>query len=252
MIKYLTSDFKNYEKINGEKFAKQIDNTNGFVDSLKENLKRKNKVVFVVSDGHQEHEKNMVYANIFFDSLKLVGIEFDNYYVLEDSTRDKASEYIDGADLVFLCGGRTSYQMKFFEEINLKKILELYDGIVIGQSAGAINMAELVYNSPEDIENPDPIIYEGLGLTKINIEPHFQYDSSNFDEVDKYQRNNMIEESMKRNIIGQCNGSHIIIDSNNNAIAYGQTYIIENGKIRLICKDREKVSLNLLKQNKRK
>ena len=37
MIKYLTSYFKNYEKINGEKFAKQIDNINGFVDSLKEN-----------------------------------------------------------------------------------------------------------------------------------------------------------------------------------------------------------------------
>ena len=39
MIKYLTSDFKNYEKINGEKITKPIDNTNGFVDSLKANLK---------------------------------------------------------------------------------------------------------------------------------------------------------------------------------------------------------------------
>ena len=61
MIKYLTSDFKNYEKVNGEKITKPIDNTNGFVDSLKSNLKKTEKIVFVVSDGHQEHEKNMVY-----------------------------------------------------------------------------------------------------------------------------------------------------------------------------------------------
>ena len=64
----------------------------------------------------------MVYANIFFDSLKMVGIQFDEYYVFEDVTRDKASEYIAGADIVYLCGGRTSYQMKFFDEINLKEL----------------------------------------------------------------------------------------------------------------------------------
>lgn len=93
----------------------------------------------------------MVYANIFFDSLKMVGIQFNEYCVLEDVTRDKAKKYIDGADIVYLCGGRTFYQMKFFDEINLKELLENYNGIVIGQSAGAINMADLVYNSSEDI-----------------------------------------------------------------------------------------------------
>lgn len=250
MIRYLTSDFKNCEKINNGRYVKPIDNTNGFVDSLKESLKGNKKIVFVVSDGYQEHEKNMIYVNIFFESLKLVGIQFDNYYVLEDSTRDKASEYISDADLVFLCGGRTAYQMKFFEEINLKKLLELYDGIVIGQSAGAINMAKLVYNSPEDIDNPDPIIYEGLGLTSINIEPHFELDDSNFDEVEKFQRSNIIEESYKRKIFGQCNGSYIKIDNNDYITISGETYIIENGSINLICKNREKIEINFNKITK--
>lgn len=244
MIKYLTSDFKNYEKINGEKITKPIDNSNGFVDSLKENLKGNKKVVFVVSDGSQEHEKNMVYANIFFGSLKMVGIEFENYYVLENTTRDKASEYIDGADLVFLCGGRTSYQMKFFNEINLKELLSSYDGIVIGQSAGAINMADLVFNSPEDIENPDPIIYSGLGLTNINIEPHFQVDDSSFDEVDRFQRNSILEESKKRVIYGQCNGSHIMIANDDVVTIFGETYKIENGEVKLICNDKESCIIN--------
>lgn len=248
MIKYLTSDFKNYEKVNGEKITKPIDNTNGFVDSLKSNLKKTEKIVFVVSDGHQEHEKNMVYANIFFDSLKMVGIHFNEYCVLEDVTRDKASEYIAGADIVFLCGGRTSYQMKFFDEINLKELLENYNGIVIGQSAGAINMADVVYNSPEDLEQSDPIIYPGLGLTNINIEPHFQYDTTDFDETEQYQRNNILEESMKRCIIGQCNGSHVMVDEDNNVIICGQTYMIDNGNIELICRDGEKRNFNSIKR----
>lgn len=242
MIKYLTSDFRNYKDGN----IIGIDNTNGFVDSLKDNLKGNEKIVFVVSSGSLEHEKNMIYANILFQSLKMVGIEFKNYCVLENETRDRASEYISNADLVYLCGGDAYTQMEFFNEINLKELLTYYNGIVIGQSAGAINMAHKTFNSPESEEDVHTV-YEGLGLTNINIEPHFPPDDNEF------QMNSILKESKKRIIYGQCNGSHIMIDNNDNVIVFGETYKIQNEIVTRICNDMESVELNsnLIKVSKR-
>lgn len=49
-------------------------------------------------------------------------------------------------------------------------------------------MADKIFNSPEEQEISEPLFYEGLGLTNINIEPHFVYDTLNFDDNEKYQR----------------------------------------------------------------
>ena len=43
----------------------------------------------------------------------------------------------------------------FFKDIKLKELLESYQGIIVGQSAGSINLASNVYNSPEDGNETD-------------------------------------------------------------------------------------------------
>ena len=83
MIKILTSDFKNYEKKDGIKITKLMSNENGIVDQLKNNLKETKKVVFVASDINSTPNSVESYARIFFDSMKMVGITFDEYYILE-------------------------------------------------------------------------------------------------------------------------------------------------------------------------
>ena len=142
----------------------------------------------------------------------------------------RAKEFVDKANLIFLSGGNTFLQSEFFKEINLKALLENYNGIVVGQSAGSINMAKDVFNSPEQSENSDPIYFEGLGLTKMNIEPHWKNDISAFDEDEKYQRNYILEESEKRAIYGLCDGSYILIN-NDEVKIYGETYLIKDRKI---------------------
>ena len=244
MIRYLTSDFGNYEKKDGQKLTHPIDNINGIVDQFKNDIKKFDKVVFVASDMNNPTEKVMGYANIFFDSLKMVGIEFANYLVLDGSKINEAKQYIDGADLVFLCGGDTYNQHVFFEAIYLKSLLENYQGVVVGQSAGALNMSSNVFNSPEDMEESEPVFYEGLGLVNINIEPHFKYDTFDFNEAEKYQREVIVKESFNRPIYGQVNKSHIRIDDNNKAVIYGETYLIENGNIVKICDNKNNVSIN--------
>lgn len=244
MIKILASDFKNYEKINGKKIAHPIDNSNGIVDQIKDSLNGYKKIVFIASDMNKSREDVSQYANILFDSMKMVNINFNEYLILDGESKENAVDYITDANLVFLCGGDTYEQHKFFTIINLKELLKNYQGLVIGQSAGAINMADSVFNSPEEQEESEPIFFEGLGLTNINIEPHFIYDTTNFDDNEKYQRQSIIKESYNRLIYGQCNGSHIFIDDDNIATVYGETYLISNGNIECMCKNGNAILLN--------
>jgi len=244
MIRILASDFKNYIKSDGKKIACPMDNSNGIVDQIKNNMKDYKKIVFVASDMNNTHENVLNYANILFESMKMVGINFEQYLVLDGESKENTADYIKDASLVFLCGGDTYRQHEFFDIINLKELLRDYQGLVVGQSAGALNMAIDVFNSPEEQDSSEPIYFDGLGLTNINIEPHFVYDTSSFDDNEKYQREAIIKESYNRPIYGQCDGSHIFIDGDNNATVYGETYLIENGTIKCICKEGSNILIN--------
>lgn len=236
MIKILMSDFKHYHKLNGEKVANELDNSNGIVDQIKNSLNGNNTLLFIASSP-DDKEKINLYTKLLFEGLKLSGISFNEYLVLDSSTVDNAQEYIDKANMIFLSGGDTYIQNEFFKRIHLREKLEKFNGLIIGQSAGAINMADDVFNSPEEMEKSEPVFFKGLGLTNINIEPHFMLDDSNFDESEKYQRNAILSESNNRKIYGQCNGSHILIDNDGNITIYGETYLISNGQILLACEN---------------
>ena len=230
MIKILTSQVDTYLKIDNKKVVKEISNKNNLVTNIKKYLKKKNSILFIASNKN-DFEKIDMYSKLLFESLKLSGITFEEYNVLDNRTIDKTNEFVDKADLIFLSGGDTFMQNEFLKEIKLKELLENYNGIIIGQSAGSINMAKDVFNSPEQSEKSEPIYFEGLGLTKINVEPHWKMDTSLFDENEKYQRKYILEESKKRDIYAICDGGYILINEDNNEI-YGEVYIIRNKKIK--------------------
>lgn len=191
MIKFLTSNLNHYHKENGNKIANEVDNTNGLVDQIKQYLKATSSILFISADS-KDTEKVIQYSNLLFVALKLSGISFNEYNILYEDTKNKAKELVNKADFIFLSGGDTYIQNCFFNEINLKELLKNFDGIVMGQSAGSINMATNVFNSPEEKEESEPIYFEGLGLTELNIEPHFNLDSTNFNEYENYQTKSII------------------------------------------------------------
>ena len=230
MIKILTSQVDTYLKVDNEKVVKEISDKNKLVTNIKKYLKKNSSILFIASNKN-DFEKIDMYSKLLFESLKLSGITFEEYNVLDNRTIDKTNEFVDKADLIFLSGGDTFMQNEFLKEIKLKELLENYNGIIIGQSAGSINMAKDVFNSPEQSEKSEPIYFEGLGLTKINVEPHWKMDTSLFDENEKYQRKYILEESKKRDIYAICDGGYILINEDNNEI-YGEVYIIRNKKIK--------------------
>lgn len=245
MIQILQSNFFHYHEENGKKVANKFDNTNGIVDQIKDSLKNTNTILFIASSP-DDVERIEKYSSLIFEGLRLSGIEFKECLKLDNRTIDKVDEYISKADLIFLSGGDTYIQNEFFNKIDLKNKLVNYDGLVIGQSAGAINMACDAYNSPEHMEESEPIFFKGLGLTDINVEPHFVYDETDFTKEEVYQRKNMIDESYNRNIYGQCDGSHVIIDENGIATICGETYLISQGEVTKICSNGESVKLKRL------
>ena len=241
MIIILASSFDNYHKENGVSVPNEFDNTNGIVDQIKSSLKNNGTILYIPTDI-DDIEKIDIYSKLLFEGLKLSGISFSEYITLIPDNMDKIEEFISRADLIFLSGGVTYKQHTLFERIGLKDLLSNYDGLVIGQSAGALNMAENVFNSPENMDESDPIFFTGLGLTDINIEPHFVNNLSGLDEFQQYQMDSILNESYNRKIYGQCNGSHIFIDDDG-PIIYGETYLISDGKVTLLCKDGESIKI---------
>jgi peptidase E len=71
------------------------------------------------------------------------------------------------ADCVFLMGGNPTAQMQFIRQRNLADPLRDFGGVLLGVSAGSINMAR---RALDVWESPKP--YEGLGLTGITIKSH--------------------------------------------------------------------------------
>lgn len=231
----LTSYIDLYDKDRvGNRIAKNFGNDNKILDNIKKYVKKYDNFLFVASNEF-DNEATDVYANLTFESFDMT-LPFKNYYILDSRTEDIADELIQKADLIFLCGGHVPTQNKFFSNIDLKEKIKNADALIIGGSAGAMNMAGIVYCPPElEGEAIDPNfnrLYEGLGLTNINVFPH--YDELKDDLVDGIHVINeiVIPDSFKYDIYAINNGSYILIDDKN--YLYGEAYLIKDGKIEKI------------------
>lgn len=96
------------------------------------------------------------------------GMAFAQIAVIDDRTAPEAGQgMIRAADCVFLMGGNPTEQMALVRRKGLTKALRSFGGVLLGVSAGAINMAR---RALDVWESPEP--YEGLGLTGITIKSH--------------------------------------------------------------------------------
>ncbi|MDO4271828.1 MAG: Type 1 glutamine amidotransferase-like domain-containing protein [Candidatus Saccharibacteria bacterium] len=239
---FFTSDTKHYHKIDGKKVPNAINNVNGIVDQIKQ-YADPNKGILYIAASPDNSESVDDYASLIFNGLRLSDITFSEYFILDNRTRDYVSEYIAKSSAIFLSGGNTYIENEFFNQLHLSKLLQDFNGIIIGQSAGSINMARSVYNSPEKGALSEPIYLEGLGLSDINIEPHFTLDTTEFDELKMYQRNHQLEESKKRPIYALCDGSHIL-ETEKSSVVYGEAFLIKDGTIVQICNDGQSLDIS--------
>lgn len=232
---FLTSNLGCSKKINGIKYPKKMDNTNNFIEVFKDKLDQNRKFIFIASSP-DEYERNDNYGISTFESFKLSGFDFQNNIIVDYRYKGNLDEDIKSSDVIFLAGGHTPTEMAYFEEIGLRDILKNYEGVIIGQSAGAINLAETVVCAPEyEGEIGTDYVWKGLGKTNINIEPHFVLDVP---EEDLKVREELLKVSIDYPLYAITDGSYIF-DDGEDPIIYGESYYINNGNIEPLSKNGE-------------
>ena len=184
---------------------------NGFGGAFEQVVKsclpsRGGNLVFVVSD-FADVEGNPRWAGKIRSQFAAIGVQFARCDIVDSSVSPgQAADYIRQAQAVWLSGGDTFRQMESFRAYHLKEALQAFDGVVIGMSAGSINMAERVVRPRDVRENhPELQIYQGLGLVDLNIEPHL-------DLSDTEHQRDIWEASRHAPIYGLFDGSFILVD----------------------------------------
>lgn len=213
---------------------------NGFAERLKEALPPNPKCLFVCSDPDSS-ELTDRFAQDTAEAFEEAGMPLGECCTLDRRNDEDAETLIWGSDLIILSGGHVPTQNAYFQEIGLRVLLENYQGVLMGISAGSMNCADRVYVQPEEEGESDPEFERfapGLGLTDTNILPHYQ-------QVKDYTLDGLrlFEDVTYADSAGECflamaDGSYIYNDGEGELL-FGEAYTIEDGVLEQISQEND-------------
>lgn len=209
---------------------------NGFLDELRKAMPKEIRCLMITSypDDQQITDRMAWELREEFDHADL---SFSHYEVLDRRTQQYARRMIKDANFIILCGGHVPTQNKFFKELKLAGLLRGFDGVMMTISAGSMNCADTVYCGPElEGESVDPNFMRfipGLGLTPINIFPHYYGACNNMLDGQRMEQILLID-SYARPIYCLPDGSWIKIN-HLHAILYGDAYLMRYGQRHQFC-----------------
>ena len=179
------------------------------------------------------------------------GIKTAEIVMLERKNAAQAPELVRNAHWVILCGGHVPTQNKFIHEIGLRDLLKGYQGVVMGCSAGSMNCADDVYSHPENPgEATDPNYrrwLKGLGLTDIQLVPHFE--QVRYAQVDGLRLFEDIAypDSWGHRFYTFRDGGYVMKKEGFPAELRGEAFEITRGAMRRICEENKSYSfMNLV------
>ncbi len=168
------------------------------------------------------------------------GITPSRITMLDRRNCGMAAELVRNADWVVLCGGHVPTQNRFIHEIGLKELLQGFDGLVMGCSAGSMNCAGLVYSHPEmPGEAVDPQYRRwlpGLGLTDIRIIPHYHQVRDVVLDGRRLFEDVVFPDSLNHSFYTFPDGGYILVKDGRSTL-HGTAWEIANGQIRQICSE---------------
>ena len=149
---------------------------NGFADRMREALPEHPRCLFICSHPDSAYLTDK-YAGDMDEAFSGAGMPFASLTVLDSRNDEHAAELIAQSDFIILAGGHVPTQNEYFTRIGLRELLNGYQGVLMGVSAGSMNAADMVYVQPE-MEGESAQNFQrwlpGLGLTNVNILPHYQ------------------------------------------------------------------------------
>lgn len=171
-------------------FCSGFNKTQAFWDELgiqlKNDLQAEKRIVYIPGSTKKEKLERTINEKIpfFTEHFKKIGISFDDVKcITPETSKEEAQEWIKESDMVMLMGGNPFLQKELIEEKELTKLLKNYDGVMMGFSAGAMNMSKYIIITPCSEEYPEFDVRMGLNLSEISIFPHNNFKGDIFPEI---------------------------------------------------------------------
>ncbi len=218
-----------------------FDQKNHLIENLKERWKADARCLLIsaapaqaeFADGMRDH---------MGEALRISGFSCGAFDIWDDRTADFSVEVLKSYDVIFLGGGHVPTQNAFFQRISLREKIQDFDGMVIGISAGTMNSADVVYAQPElEGEAVDPDykrFIPGLGLTKINVLPHYQMVKDAVLDGQRVFEDVTYPDSVGRQFIALVDGSYILCEHGTETV-YGEAYRIAGGVLEKLCEENQ-------------
>ena len=219
---------------------KGLDPANGLVEELL-SYWRENSRCLLISAFPDEYSVNDRMREDFERIFRETGLSLECMDLCDLRNGAEIISQLPQYDMVILGGGHVPTEKAFFDEIGLRDAFlsgDGWDGIVMGISAGSMNCAEVVYAQPEmQGEAADPSYQKfirGLGLTDLNILPHYQ--AVKYDRVDglRLMEDITYPDSFGKTFYAIVDGSYVLQTEDRKEIR-GEAYRIADGKISRVC-----------------
>ena len=128
-------------------------------------------------------------------------------------------------------------------------LLQDYEGVVLGISAGSMNCAAIVYAQPEEEgESIDPDYQRflpGLGLTNVQILPHYQKVKDDIIDGQRLYEDVTFADSMGHTFYALPDGSYFYIHDGETLLC-GKAYRLRNAIMEILTLDEESAELSEL------
>ena len=240
----LTSSLGGSSKVNGIRVPSVLIQRNGLLDNLKSIWITDANVLIICADP-SDYEKNDSVCACLKESLPMSGLSISHIDMC-DNRNLNAVDDLESIDVLILAGGHVPTQNRFMNQLRLRERLKDFHGIVVAWSAGSMNCADTVYAGPElEGEAIDPLYQRwvrGLGLTDINIFPHFQSHKDGYLDGLRLIEDITYADSVGHEILALNDGSYILLEYGKTTL-YGEAYMIKDCQLWQICKDGESISL---------
>jgi len=185
---------------------------------------RSSLVMISANPYHHEGDGVGVAERSWLDQAKLV---FDEYHLIDYRVeKEKSQKVIQDASVIFLLGGNTVEQNTLLNQYELSNYIKNSKSVVMGTSAGAINMsAKWLCSEFTGYKVRKSSIYYGVGLDGFSVLSH--YDLENKIEQTQVELSSL---SKEMNVYASNKDCAIRVKGNNIDIL-GNVYLISHAKI---------------------
>ena len=214
---------------------------NGFLATVKAELPPRPRVLMVSAAPDDRAFTDSVLEGMTL-CVRNSGIEPSRITMLDRRNCKRAASLVKRADWIVMCGGHVPTQNKFIHEIGLKELLDGFDGLIMGCSAGSMNCADIVYSHPELHGEASNRKYShwlrGLGLTRLQIVPHYDQVRNYLVDGRRLFEDIIFPDSYHHSCYTCPDGGYIVVKDGRETL-YGTAWEISNGRMRQICNENQ-------------